>query len=54
MNWVRVTLDPSDTYSLVAEYVTVNKVTDVYTQSDVYCDELQKVCARATGLYTRL
>jgi hypothetical protein len=40
---VRVTLDPSDTYTLVAQYATVNKVTDVFTRSDVYCDEFQEI-----------
>jgi hypothetical protein len=53
---VRIDLDPSDTYTLTA-YGPGKEAYDVverYRQSDVYCDVLQDVFTRATGLYTSL
>lgn len=57
INCVRVTLDPSDTYTV--EFLRLGRspkftVTPVSTHADIYCDMLQDVFTRQTGLYTRL
>lgn len=57
---VRVTLDPSDTYTLtVIKSVGSLKrgnfqTVEAFKQSDVYCDQLQDVFTEATGLATSL
>ena len=56
-NYVKVILDPSDTYTV--EFVKLGrapsfKVTEVASFSMVYADNLHQVIERVTGLYTRL
>lgn len=53
INKVRITLDPSDTYTVEFFRIRGVNVTTVSKVSDVYCDQLQAVFTRATGLYTR-
>lgn len=57
INCVRITLDPNDTYTV--EFMRLSRapkydVTTVSTHSDIYCDVLQDLFTRQTGLYTRL
>lgn len=54
INAVHVTLDASDTYTLVFSRVRGFKVTEIERVTDVYCDALQAVFTRATGLQTSL
>jgi hypothetical protein len=51
---LRVTLDPSDTYTM--EFIRVHgvKCSTVRVDSGVYCDQLQDVFTSTTGMYTRL
>jgi hypothetical protein len=51
---VRVTLDPMDTYTV--DFMTVRglKVVTVAKHEGVYCDQLEDIFARVTGLATRL
>jgi hypothetical protein len=51
---VRVTLDPSDTYTV--EFLKVRKlhVTVAETCTDIYCDSLQDCFTRNTGMDTHL
>ena len=51
---VRITLDPSDTYTIEAFVVRKLEYTVLDTHSDVYCDNLAEVFTRMTGLATRL
>lgn len=57
---VRVTLDPSDTYTLtviksVGSLKRGNfRTVEAFKQSNVYCDQLQDVFTEATGLATSL
>lgn len=48
---VRVTLDPSDTYTVTTSTLS-GKVCK--TDSDVYAENLQRVFTEQTGLYTSL
>jgi hypothetical protein len=54
INGVYITSEPSDTYKI--EFIRVQKTERkvVETCEDVYCDSLQEVFTRVTGLYTRL
>ena len=54
VNVVRVTLDPSDTYTIEVSYLRAGVLRSVETVSDVYCDHLRPVFEQLTGLYTRL
>ena len=54
VNVVHITLDPSDTYTVVASYLRARKLKNVATVSDVYNDQLQAVFTRVTGLHTSL
>lgn len=54
INVVKVTLDPSDTYTVVFSRLRGAKLTVVSQSSDVYADVLQDVFTRATGLATSL
>lgn len=54
VNVVLVTLDASDTYTVTASYLRAGKLTTVAKRSDVYCDQLQEVFTRLTGLNTTL
>ena len=51
INYVRIVLDPSDTYTVIFSRVNKNGSTVVDTCSDVYCDVLREVIERRTGLY---
>jgi hypothetical protein len=54
INGVYINLEPSDTYKI--EFVRVRNFERkvVETCDDVYCDSLQDVFTRVTGLHTRL
>jgi len=54
INYVQVTLDPSDTYTMTFMRIRGAKVTEVESVSDVYCDQLQTVFTDITGFYTTL
>lgn len=49
----RITLMPSDTYKLEALKVRKLTVKTAEEADDIYCDMLQEVFTRMTGLYTR-
>jgi hypothetical protein len=51
---VRITLDPSDTYTLVAFKLCGMKVVESFRESGIYCDQLAETFTEATGLYTSL
>jgi hypothetical protein len=52
---VRITLDPSDTYTVVAFRLRgALDVVESYRMSGVYADMLRDVFTEATGLYTSL
>lgn len=50
-NALRVTLDPSDTYTVEFLRVHGGKLTTKKVVSDVYCDQLTELFERETGLY---
>lgn len=56
INKVRITLDPSDTYTV--EFFNLNlragSCSLVSAHSDIYCDSLQDLFERETGLYVTL
>ncbi len=57
INKVKVTLDPTDTYTV--RFVRVGrspsfKITEVQETSDVYADQLVRLFESATGLYLTL
>lgn len=54
INFVRVVLDPCDTYTVTFSRIRGSKVVEISTHGDVYCDQLQDVFETATGLFTRL
>ncbi len=57
INYVKVTLEPSDTYTVVFKKIGRApgfKVTEFDKVEDVYCDNLREVFERATGLATSL
>lgn len=54
INYVKVTLDASDTYSVVFSRIRGRKVTVVESFTDIYADSLREVFTRATGLQTSL
>ena len=54
---VRVTLDPSDTYTVEAFRCSAraaNLIKVIASESAIYCDDLQESFTRLTGLYTHL
>jgi len=53
-NAVRVTLDPTDLYTVEFVSVRGTKVRIVSVHSGVYADRLQALFTEQTGLYTRL
>lgn len=57
VNFVSITLDPSDTYTIQSEFVYRRGIEVIrrlrYHESGVYCDQLQDEFLKATGLYTR-
>ena len=54
VNRVEILLDADDTYTVRSSFVRVGKATTVAEQSDVYCDQLQDVFERQTGMLTSL
>lgn len=56
INAVRVTLDPDDTYTVAFYKMGRHALTCVTVASSegVYCDQLQALFTRCTGLYTSL
>lgn len=53
-NFVRVTLEPSDTYKMEFIRVHGGKVTVLETYDDVYNNSLQEAFTSYTGMYTSL
>lgn len=51
---IHIALTPMDDYTVTFLRVHGLKVTEVGTLEGVYCDQLQEVFTRATGLDTRL
>ena len=54
INAVRVTLDPSDTYTVRFMKIRGVKVIEVAVRGMVYCDTLQSTFKAVTGLDTHL
>lgn len=57
VNYVKITLDPSDTYTMEFKKIGRSpkfKVTDVAIFEDVYCDMLHSLIEDTTGLRTRI
>ena len=52
-NALRITLDPSDTYTMKFFKINPRKLTvdTVREIEDVYCDQLTEIFERETGLY---
>lgn len=51
---LRITLMPSDTYRMEFFRLMSAEPVAELTHDDVYCDSLQEIFTRITGLYTRL
>lgn len=57
---VRITLDPSDTYTLIAIKLAGSiakgnlRTVECFKESGIYCDQLADFFTEATGLYTKL
>lgn len=54
INAVRITLDPSDTYTVVFMVIRAMKMKEIATHEDVYCDCLCELFRDVTGLETRM
>lgn len=54
INYVRVTLDPNDTYTVTFRRIHGMTIKDVCEMSGVYVDNLRGVFEQVTGLYTTL
>ena len=54
MNYVRVILNPMDTFDLTLGKVTITKYQEVKKLTDVYCDQLGEIFRDETGLETRV
>ncbi len=54
INFVRVVLDPNDTYSLTFMRTRGTSCVEVSWTSDIYCDQLQELFTDRTGLRTTL
>ena len=54
INAVKITLDPSDTYTVKFMRMTRSSLKTIYEDSDIYCDSLQQTFTERTGLYTSL
>jgi len=54
INYVKITLDPSDTYIMYFGKIAKRTLTEVATYTDIYCDMLQAMFTRETGLDTHL
>lgn len=54
VNYVKVTLDPSDTYTVEFMRVSLRQNKVLATCSDIYWDSLQECFTRNTGMETHL
>lgn len=54
INYVKVILEPSDTYTVEFSAIHGRNVKLVSTHDDIYCDVLQELFTEHTGLDTRL
>ncbi len=54
INYVKITLEPSDTYTVEFKRIRGMKVTDVSMHEDIYNDSLLDLFRRETGLETRM
>ena len=54
VNYIKITLDPSDTYSIEFGRVHGYNYKIVSTVDGIYCDQLHGAIERATGLATRM
>lgn len=54
INHVHIILDPSDTYTVIFNKVVKYTVKEIARYSDIYCDMLQSLFTRETGLDTHL
>lgn len=54
INFVRITLEPSDTYKVEFQRIRGLKITTVSTHEDIYNDQLCELFRRETGLETRM
>ena len=48
---MRITLDPSDTYTVCFQRVWGTKVTEKGTHTGIYCDMLKTLFEKETGMY---
>ena len=53
-NFVKIALEPSDTYTVKFYYMSIKDFKELKSYSDVYCDNLQEIFTEYTGLYTSL
>lgn len=51
---LKITLDPTDTYTMIFYRIRANKIKVLETFTGVYNDMLQKIFTKMTGLYTHL
>jgi hypothetical protein len=54
INAVRITLDPSDTYTVVFMAIRGTTIKEASRHEDVYCDSLCELFRNVTGLETRM
>lgn len=54
VNIVEIILEPSDTYRVRTSYLRGTNIRVVDEATDIYCDVLQDVFTRMTGLHTKL
>ncbi|UCQ29621.1 hypothetical protein DCF83_18045 (plasmid) [Edwardsiella tarda] len=52
INHVKITLDPSDTYTIVFYKVRGALIKEINSFSMIYCDQLQYIFTQETGLNT--
>lgn len=52
VNYVKITLDPSDIYSMYFGKIFKHTITDIATHTGIYFDGLQNMFTRETGLDT--
>lgn len=53
-NYLKITLEPNDTYTMEFKKIWGMKVKDVNKHTDVYCDMLQSIFTEETGFDTNL
>lgn len=54
INFIQVTLDPSDTYTMTFSRTRGMNVKVIHEYKDIYCDQLQELFTKTTGLETHL